>query len=147
LVCKRVRRIRRSRVDETLNVEYSINMGTEFGDVLLERRRAAGLSQRKLAELAEVDFSYISKLENGRLPAPAAETIVRFAKVLGCPPEELLAPAQKMPDEVGSRLSSEPTALRFLQEASELRLTPVEWEKMRGSLRHLRSDPQRGPKS
>ena len=125
-----------------LNLEYSINMSTEFGDALRDRRREAGISQRRLADLAEVDFSYISKLENGRLPAPAAETIVRFAKVLGCPPEDLLAPAQKMPDEVGSRLSSEPTALRFLQEASDLKLSPEEWEKMRGSLRNLRSDPR-----
>jgi hypothetical protein len=37
------------------------------------------LSQRQLVEGAAVDFSYISKLENGCLPAPFAESIVRLS--------------------------------------------------------------------
>jgi len=126
-------------VDKQLNVEYIINMSIGFGDILREKRRAAGVSQRKLAELAGVDFSYISKIENGRLPAPAAETVVRFAEHLDCPPEELLAAAQKLPDSVGTNVSSDPSAVRFLQEASELELTSEEWEAMRGSLHGLRS--------
>jgi transcriptional regulator with XRE-family HTH domain len=111
---------------------------SNFGTILREKRRAAQLSQRRLAELAGVDFSYISKLENGRLPAPASDTIVRLAKILGCPAEELLAAAKKMPEGVGDSLSAQPEALRFLQEASDLKLSPEEWERMIGSLRELR---------
>ncbi len=113
-------------------------MSTTFGDILRARRRTAGISQRKLAELAEVDFSYISKIENGRLPAPAAETLMRMAESLGCPPEDLLAAAKKLPNTVGSNVSSSPAAVRFLQDASQLQLTPEEWETMRGSLHGLR---------
>jgi transcriptional regulator with XRE-family HTH domain len=112
---------------------------SKFGIILREKRRGAGLSQRVLAEKAGVDFSYISKLENGRLPAPAAETVYRLAKCLGCPPEDLLAPAHKMPVGVGEALAK-PEALRFLQEASRLRLSPGEWEQLLGKLHGLRSE-------
>lgn len=114
-------------------------MGNDFATILREKRRAAGLSQRRLAELAGVDFSYISKLENGRLPAPAAETISRMAKILNCPAEELLAAAKKMPGGMEDNLSAQPEALRFLQEASDLNLSPEEWVRMTGKLRELRS--------
>jgi transcriptional regulator with XRE-family HTH domain len=115
---------------------------SDFATTLREKRRAAQMSQRKLAELAGVDFSYISKLENGRLPAPASDTIVRLAAILKCPAEELLAAAKKLPEGVEDSISGQPEALRFLQEASDLRLSPEEWERMIGRLRELRSsDP------
>lgn len=112
---------------------------SDFATILREKRRAAQLSQRRLAELAGVDFSYISKLENGRLPAPAADTVIRLAKILNCPAEELLAAAKKMPEGMEGNLSGQPEALRFLQEASDLNLSPEEWQRMIGSLRELRS--------
>jgi transcriptional regulator with XRE-family HTH domain len=122
-------------------------MTTAFGELLREKRRAAGISQRKLAELVGVDFSYISKLENGRMPAPAADTIVLIAESIGCPSEELLAAAQKLPGGVGSILSGNPAAVRFLQEATTLGLTETEWEHMRGKLKALRDHGQpRRPK-
>jgi transcriptional regulator with XRE-family HTH domain len=122
-------------------------MAIAFAEFLREKRRAAGISQRKLAELVGVDFSYISKLENGRLPAPAADTIVLIAQSIGCPSEELLAAAQKLPGGVGSILSGNPAAVRFLQEASTLGLTETEWEHMRRKLKALRDDGQpRRPK-
>ncbi|MCC7291841.1 MAG: helix-turn-helix transcriptional regulator [Phycisphaerales bacterium] len=117
-------------------------MSTAFGNALRERRRASGISQRRLAEMAGVDFSYISKLENGRLPAPAAETILRIALSIKSPPEELLAAAQKLPDDIGSALSANPAAVRFVQEASALKLTEPEWEQMRGTLKSLRESNQ-----
>jgi transcriptional regulator with XRE-family HTH domain len=112
----------------------------DFGTILREKRRAAGLSQRQLADRAAVDFSYISKLENGRLAAPAAETIARLCEILGCPPEELLAPAKKFPSAVEGRISGEPAALRFLDEASKLKLSADEWKQLLGTLHGLRSD-------
>ncbi len=110
-----------------------------FGVFLREKRRAAGLSQRKLAQDAGVDYSYVSKLENGRLPAPAADTVIRFAEVLRCPSEELLAVAKKMPSDVNASMSGDPGAQRFLQKASNLSLSADEWERMIGSLHELRS--------
>jgi transcriptional regulator with XRE-family HTH domain len=112
---------------------------SDFGTVLREKRRATGISQRQLAEKVGVDFSYISKLENGRLPAPAAETVARLAEVLACPVEELLSAAKKMPADLNDSVG-QPAALRFLQEASRLRLSKEEWEQLLGKLHGLRSD-------
>ena len=144
-----------SHVDFQLNIGY--NRGewvTEkrrgrtveetFGQKMRALRRAAGVTQRELAKQVGVDFSYVSKLENGRLPAPAAETIVRFAQILDCTTEDLLAAGQKMPGDLGNSLASDATALRFLREAVELHLTPDEWEEMRGTLRELRGEQKRG---
>jgi transcriptional regulator with XRE-family HTH domain len=114
---------------------------SDFGTALREKRRAAGLSQRQLADRAEVDFSYISKLENGRLPAPAADTVVRLAEILGCPAEDLLSAAKKMPAGLSESLT-DPAAIRFLQEASRLRLSQDEWERLLGKLHGLRSDEE-----
>jgi transcriptional regulator with XRE-family HTH domain len=50
-------------------------MENQFGDALREKRRVAGVSQRELADRVNVDFSYISKVETGRLPPPSADKI------------------------------------------------------------------------
>ena len=129
-----------------LNVEYIVNMATTFGELLREKRRAAGLSQRQLADRAGVDFSYISKLENGRLPAAADDTVVRICAILGCPAEEFFTAAKKLPTELGESLVGEPAAIRFLQEASRLQLSQKEWERMLGELHGLREDDGRKEK-
>jgi transcriptional regulator with XRE-family HTH domain len=127
-------------VDFLLNVEYYLNTMSRFGETLREKRRASGLSQRQLASRLGLDFSYISKIENGRLPAPAAETVVRIAEILDCPVEELLAAARKLTDEMSTSLTAEAMALRFVQEASRMGLSGDEWERLLGSLHGLRSD-------
>ncbi len=120
-------------------------MGT-FGDLLREKRRAAGLSQRQLAERAGVDFSYISKLENGRLPAPADETVGRICEILKSPTDEFFAAAKKLPAGLGAALGGEPAAVRFLQEASRLKLSSEEWEQLLGNLQGLRGGDDEGRK-
>jgi HTH-type transcriptional regulator, competence development regulator len=120
---------------------------TNFGELLREKRRAAGLSQRQLADKAGVDFSYISKLENARLPAPADDTVVRICEILGCSSDEFFSAAKKLPTDLGESLVGEPAALRFLQEASRLKLSQEEWGQMLGNLQGLRgSDEERRKK-
>ena len=58
---------------------------SSFGILLRKYRLTAGLTQRDLAAMAGLDFSYISKLENNRLPPPAADTIVLLCSILGVP--------------------------------------------------------------
>jgi transcriptional regulator with XRE-family HTH domain len=109
-----------------------------FGEVLRERRRAVGISQRDLAARIGVDFSYISKLENDRLAPPSSETTRKIAAELRCPIEDLLAAARKLPSGVEQGITSAPAALRFLQRASDLDLTHSEWEQMLSNLDGLR---------
>lgn len=111
---------------------------SSFGYALREFRRAAKMSQRELANRIGVDFSYISKIENERLPPPSADTIVEICRVLGIKPEELLALTGKIPTNVHKTLSSSRAAQEFLTEMQQMALTDEEWKKMVKSLRDLR---------
>ncbi len=46
-----------------------------FGAWLRDRRRAMGLSLRDLGTRASVDYTYLSKVEAGKTPAPAPHTV------------------------------------------------------------------------
>ena len=109
-----------------------------FGAKLRQCRRASGLSQRKLAHRVGVDFSYISKLENNRLPPPSSETITRLANTIDVDAAELLAAARKLPDT--DELASQPEAQRFVKLATNMQLSGDEWERMLGKLHELRDD-------
>ncbi len=115
-------------------------MVESFGSALREARRAAGVSQRELAERTGLDFSYISKVENGRVPPPAADTVVKFCAVLKVPTEGLLALAGKLPSEVQQTMGTSSQAQRFLAEAQLLRLSNEEWDMLTNSLRGLRDE-------
>ncbi|MBX3394344.1 MAG: helix-turn-helix transcriptional regulator [Phycisphaerae bacterium] len=119
-------------------------MAQSFGQLLRSRRRDAGISQRRLAEEVGVDFSYVSKLENDRIPAPAGDTILRIAKAVRCDAEELLAAARKMPSQVEEAIVQAPEAQRFLQAASSMKLSRKEWEALIGKLESLRDPGQEG---
>lgn len=67
-----------------------------FGERLRELRKARRMSQRDLAEMVEVDFTYISKIENNQTPLPSATTIHRIAQALDADEGELLLLAGKI---------------------------------------------------
>lgn len=115
-------------------------MADTFGQILRNLRRSKGISQRELAEKVGVDFSYISKVENERLPPPSADTIVKICEALAVPPDELLATTGKMPTPVKEMVSTSPSALEFMREAQAMGLTDQEWQKLTGQLKQLRSD-------
>ncbi|MDP9350109.1 MAG: helix-turn-helix domain-containing protein [Chloroflexota bacterium] len=115
-------------------------MEDSFGEVLRAKRRAANLSQRELAAQLGMDFSYISKLENGRLPPPSADTVVAISRILSCQPEELLALAGKLPSEVQGGVGRHPRAQEFLLNAQRMGLSDEEWGRMVAVLRELRGD-------
>lgn len=62
---------------------------TSFGKRLQKLRTDRGLSQEKLAEIAEFDRTYISLLERG-IRNPSLINIFRLAKALNIPPEKLI---------------------------------------------------------
>jgi transcriptional regulator with XRE-family HTH domain len=109
-----------------------------FGRLLREKRRMAGISQRDLAGRVKLDFSYISKVENDRLPPPAANTIVAICQTLDIDPMELLAASGKLPTEIQSTVASSAAAQSFLLNASKMDLTEGEWDELTSSLHRLR---------
>jgi transcriptional regulator with XRE-family HTH domain len=109
-----------------------------FGEALRVLRHEANVSQRDLADRVGLDFSYISKLENGRLPAPAADTVVKLCDVLGAEPERLLSLTGKLPTDVQESVGNSQAAQQFLRDAHRLDITEQEWRQLREELHRLR---------
>lgn len=113
-------------------------MGQTFGQALRELRRSKAISQRDLAEKVGVDFSYISKIENDRLPPPAADTIVKICNALEAPSDTLLALSGKIPSEVRETIGFSPAALEFIRSAQSMNITEEEWRELARQLKRLR---------
>jgi transcriptional regulator with XRE-family HTH domain len=84
--------------------------GTEFGALLKSLREKRGVSQSKLAERADFDHSYVSRLESGAR-MPTRDAVDRLGEALGLEQaqlDSLLAAAGFLPRDVSSLLSNEP---------------------------------------
>ena len=114
-------------------------MEQTFGKKLQALRRTKGISQRELAERVGVDFSYISKVENDRLPPPAAETIEKICSELDVPTEELMGLTNKLPTDLRQMLVENQGARDFMRQAQEMGLSESEWQKIASRLKRLRS--------
>jgi HTH-type transcriptional regulator, competence development regulator len=90
-----------------------------FGERIKRERRAKKKTQRDVADKLEVDFTYISKLENDELPPPAEDKIKALAKYLEINSDELFLLAQKTPTDV-ARLAREPQMPTILRAAKDL---------------------------
>lgn len=71
------------------------NLEQTFGEVLKVLRNKKELSQEELADLAELDRTYISLLERG-LRQPTLSTIFSLAKALGVSPSEFISKVQRL---------------------------------------------------
>ena len=116
------------------------NNSQTFGQLLRRYRRAAKLSQEELAKRSGVDYTYVSKLENDRVNAPAEETILRFCGVLHIDNDELLFAARRVPADIGSAVVSSKSALQFLRRAETMQLSDGEWAKLLSALKNLRDE-------
>lgn len=71
-------------------VRREIAVDQTFGKRIRIARRGKGYSQRELAALVEVDYTYLSKLENDRADYPPKEDVIRsLAQQLELDAEEL----------------------------------------------------------
>jgi transcriptional regulator with XRE-family HTH domain len=98
-----------------------------FGQRLREIRKEKELTLRTVAEEAGIDFTYLSKIENGRIPyTPAVETIRKLASALKTDAIELLMLANKLPKEL-EPLRTNMGARRFFDRAAKV-ASPGDWE-------------------
>ena len=111
----------------------------EFGAQLKAMRESRRVSQSKLAERADFDHSYVSRLESGaRMPTrDAVERLALALQVSHAEEDGLLAAAGFLPRDVSSLLSEEPVVgevLGLLQDDA----VPAEYrDNMRQVLRLL----------
>ena len=65
-------------------------LSERFGQVVRRERESKGISQERLAQLAELDRTYVQRLERGKY-SPSLESIERLAGALQMFPSELIA--------------------------------------------------------
>ena len=61
-----------------------------LGKKIRSLRRKLDLTQEELAELSQIDYKYIQRIEGKTPPAIKIDTIGRFARALKVKPSELL---------------------------------------------------------
>jgi len=98
----------------------------EFGQLLKDLRKEHKVTQRKLAELIGIDFTYISKIENGSMEPPAEDKIIKIAEVFNKDPNELLIAAKKVPTDFHKVIIENKNVPVFLRSASKL--TKKQWD-------------------
>ena len=91
-----------------------------FGETIKRLRREQGLPRRQLAGELEIDFTYLSKLENGRGEKPSERLVRGLAQRLGADPEELLALAGRVPDEIGELASTDLAFARLMRRLPQM---------------------------
>ena len=70
-------------------------LSTALGQTIRRHRLAAGLSQEKLAEFAELHRNHVSFVERG-LRSPTVEALDRLGVALGVPASTLLQEAEAL---------------------------------------------------
>jgi transcriptional regulator with XRE-family HTH domain len=88
-----------------------------FGQKVRALRQGLGLSQRALASRLGINFTYLSKVENGRLDFgdyPSEGLICKIARALDASEDELLLLAEKIPPAIRRRVMERPDAFRVL---------------------------------
>jgi len=105
-----------------------------LGQRVKELRKECGLTQRQLAERTGLDFTYLSKIENGRLEhTPSIRTLQDLARALEVDELELMDLANKVPA-VLEAIARDKEALRFFRRATEAIRTPQGWRDLNAYL-------------
>ncbi len=111
-----------------------------FGQRIKRRRRELDLTQREMAAKLDIDFTYLSKLENERGEPPGEKTIRNLAAILQDDVEELLALAGKVPEQLRDRAQRDVAFARLVR-----RLPDVSEKELREISRRLKIAPPRKP--
>ena len=111
-----------------------------FGQRIRQLRKDKDLTQRELAERVATplqadegrgfDVTYLSKIENDKLPPPSTVAILQLARALDTDGDELLALAGKAPPDLGQALKESEGARAFFRSARDLDLTEADWQKL-----------------
>ena len=89
-------------------------------------------------DLRGFDFTYLSKIENDRLPPPSAAAIVALAEELDANADELLALAEKAPADLGEAMKKSEGARTFFRSAVNENLSEEEWNRLLDTLKRMK---------
>lgn len=108
-----------------------------FGARVRELRAASGATLRGFALRADIDPSYLSKIERGEFAPPSEEKIVALALALGENPDALLAHAGRLPSDLPPIIFAQPERFSaLLRTMSDF--TPSELDEVHRFCREVR---------
>jgi HTH-type transcriptional regulator, competence development regulator len=94
-------------------------------------RKARELTQRQLAERVDIDFTYLSKIENDLPDYRPSEKVIRaLAAALKVDAEELVLLAEKLPKPMQDSFARNKAAHAFLRTTALAHLTDEDWAKL-----------------
>ena len=125
----------------------------DFPERLRSLRKQAQLSQRDLAERIGVDFTYLSKIENGRVEPPSEAVLKGIAREFAGElnrnetelADELITLAGKIPSDLAETLSRNPGAVQFLRSLGDDVRSLSEWRRLMRDRSSQISDENEGP--
>lgn len=103
-----------------------------FGDQIKDLRKQQHMTQRELADELGVNFTYISKIENGKLDVlPSEDLIRRMAQILETNAEDLLDLAGKLDVKELRQVAMDiPEAGAVLRRMQKRQVTQRQWKKI-----------------
>ena len=99
-----------------------------FGERVRGLRRKKGLTLRVLAAQVGVGFTYLSRVETGRMTYgeyPSESLIHKLAEALDADENELLVLAEKIPEKIKRRVLQRPEAFSRLADLDDGKLDEV----------------------
>lgn len=67
-----------------------MNINTKFSNTLKQLRKSKGLTQEKLAEVSDIDYKYLQKLESKNPSSPTLSVLEKLSHGLGIILTELI---------------------------------------------------------
>jgi transcriptional regulator with XRE-family HTH domain len=110
-----------------------------FGKRLRERRLERGFGLREFARMLGISSTYLSQIEQENVDPPTAERAAKIATILGEYPDEWIAHAGRVPDDLEGIIHTQPVGFpMLLREASgltaeQLRILAEQAKKMKES--------------
>lgn len=68
-----------------------MNINTKLSNTLKQLRKSKGLTQEKLAEVSDIDYKYLQKLESSNPSSPTLSVLEKLSRGLGITLTELIA--------------------------------------------------------
>lgn len=68
-----------------------MNINTKFSNTLKQLRKSKGLTQEKLAEVSDIDYKYLQKLESSNPSSPTLSVLEKLSRGLGITLTELIS--------------------------------------------------------
>ncbi len=110
-----------------------------FGRLLRDKRIGKGFSLRKFAEAVGVSPTYLSQVEQGNVMPPTADRVKRMAELLGENPDEWIALAGRVPEDLPEIIQKHPTEVPDLLRAVK-GLTAAQLRKLRENAERMKKE-------